>query len=163
MNPLMRPLPHPAVRIHCTIPGVKINAGRLRAMWGRGGVGGGGADRLHLEDRGWAGHCGGGGAQCEERGGCITFFCYDSHHLGHCSGPLLHVGVRLYEPVNAAFATPCSEDPLHHPWCEDQCGGGGRGGGCRVSHSSGYVAMVYCVLCISSLILTMRHEAMSCS
>ena len=29
--------------------------------------------RLHLEDRGWAGHCGGGGAQCEERGGCITF------------------------------------------------------------------------------------------
>ena len=93
----------------------------------------------------------------------LLFFCYDSHHLGHCSGPLLHVGVRLYEPVNAAFATPCSEDPLHHPWCEDQCGGGGGGGGCRVSHSSGYVAMVYCVLCISSLILTMRHEAMSCS
>ena len=93
----------------------------------------------------------------------LLFFCYDSHHLGHCSGPLLHVGVRLYEPVNAAFATPCSEDPLHHPWCEDQCGGGGGGGGGRVSHSSGYVAMVYCVLCISSLILTMRHEAMSCS
>ena len=69
MNPLMRPSPHPAVRIHCTIPGVKVNVGG---------------------------------------------------------------------------------------------GGGGRGGG-RVSHSSGYVAMVYCVLCISSLILTMRHEAMSCS
>ena len=47
--------------------------------------------------------------------------------------------------------------------CVRRRGGGGGGGGCRVSHSSGYVAMVYCVLCISSLILTMRHEAMSCS
>ena len=60
------------------------------------------------------------------------FFCCDSHHLGHCSGPLLPLGVRLYEPVNSGFAAPCSKDPLHHPWCEDHCwvamGHGGGGG-----------------------------------
>ena len=78
----------------------------------------------------------GAGPSARREEDVLLFFCYDSHHLGHCSGPLLHVGVRLYEPVNAAFATPCSEDPLHHPWCEDQCGsaagyvgaGGGWGG-----------------------------------
>ena len=48
-------------------------------------------------------------------------FCFECQHLGHCSGPLLPLGVRLYEPINAGFAAPCSKDPLHHPWCEDHC------------------------------------------
>ena len=128
MNPLMRPSPHPAVRIHYTIPGVKINAGRLWAMWGRGGVGG-----VAPTDCIWRigvglGTVVGAGPSARREEDVLLFFCCDSHHLGHCSGPLLPLGVSLYEPVNAGFAAPCSKDPLHHPWCEDQCGGGGGGG-----------------------------------